>query len=111
MRIGKPTRFPPLFVLVLMLCAFTALGDDARARRETHEPMTFQGFRVRSNIAVPVPGTWGPRLISMGRPSEFPRRLPCMNSETRIWDPKRLHASVSSSRTSAHAMLRSGWCG
>ena len=76
MRIGKPTRFPPLFVLVLMLCAFTALGDDARARRETHEPMTFQGFRVRSNIAVPVPGTWGPRLISMG-PALFQEIPPC----------------------------------
>jgi hypothetical protein len=76
MRAGKPTRFTPLLVLVFALCAFTALGDDPRSLRNTHEPMTFQGFRVRSDIAVPVPGIWGPRVMSMG-PALFQEIPPC----------------------------------
>ena len=72
MRAGvRPTRFPPLLLLVLMLCAWTALGDEPRPLRDPHEPFTFQGFRVRSNIAVPIPGgILGTRVIAMG-PSLF----------------------------------------
>ena len=76
MRAGKPTRFPPLLVLVFALCAFTAFGDDPRSLRNTHEPMTFQGFRIRSNIAIPMPGIWGPRVVSMG-PALFQEIPPC----------------------------------
>ncbi|HEU4889574.1 MAG TPA: hypothetical protein VFV49_16940 [Thermoanaerobaculia bacterium] len=76
MRVRKPTRHPPLLLLILALCAFTAFGDEPRSQRETHEPYTFQGFRVRSNIAVPVPGVWGPRFVSMG-PALFQEIPPC----------------------------------
>ena len=76
MRAGKSTRYSPLLALVFALCAFAALGDEPRSQRETHEPMTFQGFRVRSNIAIPIPGTWGPRVVSMG-PALFQEIPPC----------------------------------
>ena len=76
MRVRKPTRHPPLLLLILALCAFTAFGDEPRSQRETHEPFTFQGFRVRSNIAVPVPTPLGPRIVSMG-PALFQEIPPC----------------------------------
>ena len=76
MRFLKPTRYPPLLLIFTALFAFTASGDDPRSLRDTHEPMTFQGFRLRSNIAVPVPGIWGPRIVSMG-PALFQEIPPC----------------------------------
>src|SRR5690348_17841793 len=76
MRVFQPTRHPPLLLLILALCAFTAFGDEPRSQRETHEPFTFNGFRLRSNIAVPVPGIWGPRVVSMG-PALFQEVPPC----------------------------------
>ena len=62
----KPSRYPPLLLFLAVFWTVAALGDDPRSLLETHEPMTFQGFRVRANIAVPVPGPWGPRLVTMG---------------------------------------------
>jgi hypothetical protein len=75
MRFRNP-RFPPLLLLVLGLCAFTALGDEPRSQRDPHEPMTFQGFRVRANIAVPMPSFWGPNVVPMG-PALFQEIPPC----------------------------------
>ena len=60
----------------MALCQFTAFGDEPRSLRETHEPLTFKGFRVRSNIAIPIPSFWGPRVVSMG-PALFQEVPPC----------------------------------
>jgi hypothetical protein len=76
MRYRKPTRCPTLLLLAVALCAFTAFGDEPQSQRDTHEPFTFQGFRVRSNIAIPVPDIWGPRVVSMG-PALFQEIPPC----------------------------------
>ncbi|HEX7828598.1 MAG TPA: hypothetical protein VF787_03045 [Thermoanaerobaculia bacterium] len=76
MNLHKPTRFPPLYLLLVAFCAIAALGDEPRSQKETHEPMTFQGFRVRANVAVPIPSSWGPRVVSMG-PALFQEIPPC----------------------------------
>lgn len=73
--IGKITHRPAL-VLVFITLALTALGQAPRAPADAHEPFTFKGFRVRSNIAVSVPGIWGPQLVSMG-PALFQEIAPC----------------------------------
>jgi len=66
-----------LLFFILALCAFTAFGDEPRSQRETHEPFTFQGFGVRSNIAVPIPTPLGPHVVSMG-PALFQAVPPCL---------------------------------
>jgi hypothetical protein len=76
MQLHKPTRCPTLFLMVLAFCAISVFADDPRSKKDTHEPMTFQGFRVRSNIAVPMPGVWGTQLVSMG-PALFQEIPPC----------------------------------
>ena len=76
MQLFKPTRSPTLFLMVLAFCAISAFAEDPRSKKDTHEPMTFLGFRVRSNIAVPMPGIWGTHVVSMG-PALFQEIPPC----------------------------------
>ena len=66
MAMPRLTRSSLLSLVIVLMCALTAFGDDPRTLREPHNPTTFQGLRVRSNIAVPVPGVWGTELVSMG---------------------------------------------
>jgi hypothetical protein len=76
MQALRSTRFPPLLLLFVLFGALTAIADEPRVQRDPHEPMTFQGFRMRTNIAVPMPGVWGPRVVSMG-PALFQEIPPC----------------------------------
>src|SRR5512132_4029349 len=76
MQAYRSTRFPPLLLLLTLFCSIAVLGDEPVVQTDTHEPMTFQGFRMRTNIAVPFPGVWGPRVISMG-PALFQEIAPC----------------------------------
>ena len=68
-------RFHPLLLVAAALFAFAVSGDQLQ-QGEPHEPYTFKGFRVRANIAVPVPGTFGPQVVSMG-PALFQEIPPC----------------------------------
>ena len=69
MRESSPRPFSFLFLLVLMMCAFAAFGDEPLNQVTTHEPYTFKGVRVRSNVAMPMPDRIsGQRL---GRNSRF----------------------------------------
>jgi hypothetical protein len=62
--------------LLAALWTFGAFADDPRTLREPHEPFTFKGFRVRSNIEVAVPSLSGSYTISMG-PALFQEISPC----------------------------------
>jgi hypothetical protein len=75
----KLWRHPPLLALVLILPLWSFIAAAAEVPRDlgnAHEPMTFNGLRVRSNIAVQVPGTWGPQMVTMG-PALFQQIPPC----------------------------------
>ena len=65
------------FAFILVLCAWTVLGDDPGALKENHNPYTFQGLRLRANMAVPVPDGWGgTKMMDMG-PALFQEIAPC----------------------------------
>ncbi|HEX2833066.1 MAG TPA: hypothetical protein VHW00_08625 [Thermoanaerobaculia bacterium] len=67
----KPTRLPPL--LFILLFAFAALAQNA-AQSSPHEPYTFPGMRVRTDIALVLPDSQ--YVESMG-PALFQEIAPC----------------------------------
>ncbi len=58
-----------LATVFLLLCSFSALA-------QSHEPTTYQGLRMRTDIAIAMPDTFGTRLVSMG-PALFQEIAPC----------------------------------
>jgi hypothetical protein len=76
MQSVRSFRQLPLLLLLAALWAFPARAQETPSQLESHAPLTFNGFRVRANIAVPIPGFFGPHIVSMG-PALFQEMPPC----------------------------------
>lgn len=56
--------------------------EQAVNQQAAHDPLTFKGIRMRTDINVPLPGTWGELVpVSMG-PALFQQILPCRFIDT-----------------------------